>query len=70
MFIDEFVVNKRRFNNMLPLTFAKDIRGNLIPVSLVVKLSTQCFDSLSIAGFMRFGPEEDMYIVTDLKGTL
>ena len=70
IFVDVFIQNKKRFNNLLPLTFGRDIDGFINPLAVIVKLSTQCFESLSIAGFMKFEPEEDMYIITDMMGNI
>ncbi len=65
-----FIQNKKRFNNLLPLTFGRDIDNFINPIAIILKLSTQCFESLSIAGFMKFEPEEDMYIIVDMMGTI
>ena len=40
MFVDVFIQNKKRFNNLLPLTFGRDIDGFINPLVLIVKLST------------------------------
>jgi len=39
-FIDEFIRNKKRFNNMIPLSFAFSIDQYIIPIAAIVKLST------------------------------
>ena len=41
-----------------------------MPIAVLVKLSAQCVDSLSIAGFIRFYPPQEMYIVTDMMGNI
>ena len=56
-YIDIFIRNKRRFNNYLPLAYGRSVDKFVVPCNIIVKLSTQCFDSLSIAGFIRFESE-------------
>ena len=69
-YLERFVKKKNRYTNYIPKTFAQDYNGFIIPISIFTKLSTDCFDSLGIAAFVKTLQSEDMYICTDLKGNL